>query len=497
MILMAENIHHSRVKCTDHAPFFDGAKVLWDAGLCPVPCLGDDGKTPNAYAWGKWTMRPGADFLATMIQKHSTANVGILTGPLSGVTIVDIDDPELVPAMQERFGDTPIITRTPSGGVHLWYRWNGEGCPTHLRRIEGLKVDIKGKGGFSVEPPSFRPSDGTQYYFDRGNLADLPNLPTIKDDSLNTPTRRTETPTATRPATAYEDPEIGTRDEILFAYARLITLGYFPHDRDGLIAAVAAKNAGFNSPLPERQAIQKAEQAWKYAEQGTLMAPGCEPAIIIPRSLIDEYADDPQAFWFRCYLNSRHGAEPGKTFAITPKAIAGTLPRNWSHPTVQKTRDRLIERGALEQVRKGKRICLPDGTWKQEPNLFSLVQEKASIHRGNDPLPNITIHPSPSFPPIEEGDLAEVILLPVAQPDFFNPDVLKVNLAHLRFWAHGDIPDPIQKAIINEMRRRGLRHADLAHLAGISRPQLTNSLLGRFGLGRDATERIKEWLLAA
>ena len=110
---MAENLHYSPVNCTDHGPFYEGALPLWDAGLCPVPCLGDDGKTPNAYAWGKWNKRPGAEFLGKMIQDHSTANVGILTGPLSGVTIVDVDDPELVPAMQERFGVTPIITRTP------------------------------------------------------------------------------------------------------------------------------------------------------------------------------------------------------------------------------------------------------------------------------------------------------------------------------------------------------------------------------------------------
>ena len=159
----------------------------------------------------------------------------------------------------------------------MWYRWKGEGCPTHLRRIEGLKVDIKGKGGFSVEPPSIRPSDGTPYHFEHGDLKEVPNLPTIKEGSLDAPTRRTETQTPlpeTISAPVHDNPEIGTRDETLFAYARSITLGYFPHDRDGLISAVAAKNEGFNSPLSDRQAIQKAEQAWKYAEQGTLMVPG-------------------------------------------------------------------------------------------------------------------------------------------------------------------------------------------------------------------------------
>ncbi len=133
-------------------PFADAALVLRDHGLAPVPLGGDDGKVP-LVRWRTWEHRPGRQFLERLADKHPTANVGVLTG-LSGVTVVDVDDPELVDGMLRRFGDTPLVTGTPRGGVHLWYRSTGEGCLTGL---DGLKVDIKGLGGMVVVPPSIRP----------------------------------------------------------------------------------------------------------------------------------------------------------------------------------------------------------------------------------------------------------------------------------------------------------------------------------------------------
>ena len=78
-----------------------------------------DGKQPTAYKWGNWKRRPGSEFLADMIMTHPDANVGNLTGPMSETTVVDVDDPDLVGTAIERFGNTPVISRTPSGGVHL------------------------------------------------------------------------------------------------------------------------------------------------------------------------------------------------------------------------------------------------------------------------------------------------------------------------------------------------------------------------------------------
>src|SRR2546425_678030 len=106
--------------------FTAAAPSLAAAGLTVLPLGGDDGKVP-LIKWANWKRHPGLAFIRALIKEHPDANIGVVCG-LSGVTVVDIDDLDLMPLMIERFGDTPLRTNTPSGGVHLWYRNSGEGC---------------------------------------------------------------------------------------------------------------------------------------------------------------------------------------------------------------------------------------------------------------------------------------------------------------------------------------------------------------------------------
>ena len=94
--------------------------------------------------------------LRQLVLRFPEANVGILTG-LSRIFVVDIDQAHLAEDMIRRFGATPLMVETPSGGIHLYYRASGERCGD-LRRTEQLPVDLKGIGGFVVVPPSVRPS---------------------------------------------------------------------------------------------------------------------------------------------------------------------------------------------------------------------------------------------------------------------------------------------------------------------------------------------------
>src|SRR4051795_10480685 len=164
-------------------PFRDAAPDLLARGLAVVPCCSADGKVP-LVEWGKWTKRPGRAFIEKMMRRYPSTNVGIIAG-LSGITVVDCDDPAAVAVMIARCGDTPLKVRTPSGGVHLYYRAAGERCAD--LRPEGLKVDVKSIGGFVVAPPSVRPDGphaGRAYEFLEGSWADLARLPVARPGSL-------------------------------------------------------------------------------------------------------------------------------------------------------------------------------------------------------------------------------------------------------------------------------------------------------------------------
>src|SRR5262249_46635913 len=146
----------------------------------------DDGKSPRGGIKGyhRWKRRPGPNAIRRFAAEHGDANIGIITS-LSGLTIADVDDggrdaDEII----RRAGKTPLITRTPSGGLHLWYRSSGERSAD--LRSSGLAVDVKGSSaGIIIVPPSFRPSTGVPYRFERGDWDDLVRLPVAKPGSLS------------------------------------------------------------------------------------------------------------------------------------------------------------------------------------------------------------------------------------------------------------------------------------------------------------------------
>jgi hypothetical protein len=72
-----------------------------------------------------------------------------------------------------------------------------------------------------------------------------------------------------------------------------------------------------------------------------------------------------------------------------------------------------------------------------------------------------------------------------------HPDLDEDELAG---WACGAPAPSIRRALICQMRNRGVRHRDLAEAIGLSRPQLTNVLRGRFGTAPARVEALKRIL---
>ena len=146
---------------------------LKGAGFHPLPLgSGDAGKAPLIRHWHdpKLTL---AQILAPMFQRGS-AVYGLR---LEGLAVIDCDDDsaELVAAMEQRFGPSPVHIKTPRGR-HLYYRAGG--CVPNLRG-EGLPVDIKAGGrSYVVGPLSLRP-DGGFYASVKGRLG-IDALPVLR-----------------------------------------------------------------------------------------------------------------------------------------------------------------------------------------------------------------------------------------------------------------------------------------------------------------------------
>jgi predicted P-loop ATPase len=97
---------------------------------------------------------PSEEEVASWWEEHPTAGVGIVTGEVSQLTVVDID----VKGREEHMtpDDFPptYTVKTKSGGWHLYYNYH-EGIRNSADGWEGLPgVDIRNNGGFVVAPPT-------------------------------------------------------------------------------------------------------------------------------------------------------------------------------------------------------------------------------------------------------------------------------------------------------------------------------------------------------
>jgi hypothetical protein len=90
--------------------------------------------------------------IAGLLEQYPDANIGVVTGTISRIFVLDADAPEVV----KRWGtpETPIAET--SRGRHYYYQLPDSAVPSIVGVADG--VDIKAEGGYVVAPPSVHPS---------------------------------------------------------------------------------------------------------------------------------------------------------------------------------------------------------------------------------------------------------------------------------------------------------------------------------------------------
>jgi len=140
-------------------------------GWSPIPIKARS-KEPNLRE-----LRPYLSRKATQeeLGTWSWSGVGIVTGPLSGVLVLDVDGPEGEAELQAHGHPVTPMVRTASGGLHLYFRHPEQHVRTGIRVAPGL--DVKASGGYVVAPPSVG-SNGRPYEWlvspEEAELADPP-----------------------------------------------------------------------------------------------------------------------------------------------------------------------------------------------------------------------------------------------------------------------------------------------------------------------------------
>jgi len=125
-------------------------------GWSPIP-IKERSKEPNLHE-----LRPYLTRKATReeLGAWSWPGVGIVTGPLSGVLVLDVDGPEGEKELQKHGHPATPLARTAGGGMHLYFKHPEHHVRTGIRVAPGL--DVKASGGYVVAPPSIG-SNGQPY----------------------------------------------------------------------------------------------------------------------------------------------------------------------------------------------------------------------------------------------------------------------------------------------------------------------------------------------
>jgi hypothetical protein len=121
------------------------------AGFSVIPTERDK---KSLLAWKKYqTCFATEDEISGWWKTWPRANIGIVCGKISGITVIDCDSDEAVAMVEETFPDSFLcpVVRTPRGGRHYYFLYQPE-LKTGTNILPG--VDIRNDGGYVVAPPS-------------------------------------------------------------------------------------------------------------------------------------------------------------------------------------------------------------------------------------------------------------------------------------------------------------------------------------------------------
>lgn len=125
--------------------------------------------------WGKYQKEIATkEQIEAWWTKWPSANIAIVTGKLSNLTIIDVDSEDAYKMIQDYLPDSFITTIAKSPkGYHIYCKYFDKA----VNKSQVLKdVDIRTEGGYIIAPPSTNGAQSRYTWFCKGLLGDIPDL---------------------------------------------------------------------------------------------------------------------------------------------------------------------------------------------------------------------------------------------------------------------------------------------------------------------------------
>ena len=203
--------------------------------------------------------------------------IGIVTGWVSGVYVVDVDG-ELSEEDKKKFRlYTGRIAKTISGGTHLYFT-TGRGTPVlqNAVRVGGLPIDLRAEGGFVVAPPTFAIKDGKkhEYRWIKGKDLESMFLGVLSQDFLKLLNQKKNTLSGGGNWQEAGTPRLNLREHLQVGKGernnrlyRLACSLLGKHDADEAWELILASNQTYSPPLPVNEVRALFRSAVSFIEK--------------------------------------------------------------------------------------------------------------------------------------------------------------------------------------------------------------------------------------
>jgi putative DNA primase/helicase len=242
------------------------------AGFSIIP-VGQD-KRP-LVRWTEFqTRKPSRDEVRAWWGKFPTANIGLITGQLNNLTVVDCDSEEAIKTVDGLLpeGIKISIATTPRRGRHYFFKYTPE---LHSRNGAVANLDVKSEGGYVIVPPSKR-TKGSYAWNDGSDIRSnnvLPPIPPtlfkyLKDrmkGNGNLVVSGTPSPLDEISGGTQAPITEGSRDDRLYHLALSLFKSRESYESVKLYVLTAAR--GCSPPFSEREALAKVESAYKRFQE--------------------------------------------------------------------------------------------------------------------------------------------------------------------------------------------------------------------------------------
>jgi len=225
------------------------ARLYVSKGFSVIP-LEPKGKRPIVPSWREYQeTHPTEEELVKWFGNEDETNIGIVTGKISNIVVVDCDSQIAVEFSKDNhFPKAPSVKTGKPDGYHLYYAYPENREIRNFQKRDDLPdIDLRADGGYVVAPPSIH-STGAQYkWLPRAGL-DIPFAP-LPEILL---TEKTDNKTPLRDL--YKGVPEGKRNDSL---TRLV--GSWANDGlsfDECLENAYLWNSKNDPPLPEKEIVK-------------------------------------------------------------------------------------------------------------------------------------------------------------------------------------------------------------------------------------------------